>query len=283
MRRMKIKRKSRVGTQKRRSIYLTAGVVITAVFAVLMFIGFIHTPYSPNAMNASEKFMAPSPSHIMGTDNFGRDIFSRVLKGISMTGLVAVSTVAIGGGIGTVIGAVTGYYGGIVDEVIMRINDALNGFPSILLALVIVSIAGPGKYNVIMALGILFIPSFARIVRSEYISLKERDFVKSARLMGVGNLRIIFRHIFPNVLPTLFVTITIGFNNAVLAEAGLSYLGIGIQPPDASLGSMLSDAQSFLFTAPWYAVMPGMTIVLFVLGFSLLAEGIREKMSDEEI
>lgn len=280
---MKIKRKSRVGTQKRRSIYLTAGVVITAVFAVLMFIGFIHTPYSPNAMNASEKFMAPSPSHIMGTDNFGRDIFSRVLKGISMTGLAAVSTVAIGGGIGTVIGAVTGYYGGIVDEVIMRINDALNGFPSILLALVIVSIAGPGKYNVIMALGILFIPSFARIVRSEYISLKERDFVKSARLMGAGNLRIIFRHIFPNVLPTLFVTITIGFNNAVLAEAGLSYLGIGIQPPDASLGSMLSDAQSFLFTAPWYAVMPGMTIVLFVLGFSLLAEGIREKMSDEEI
>ena len=283
MRRMKIKRKSRVGTQKRRSIYLTAGVVITAVFAVLMFIGFIHTPYSPNAMNASEKFMAPSPSHIMGTDNFGRDIFSRVLKGISMTGLVAVSTVAIGGGIGTVIGAVTGYYGGIVDEVIMRINDALNGFPSILLALVIVSIAGPGKYDVIMALGILFIPSFARIVRSEYISPKERDFVKSARLMGAGNLRIIFRHIFPNVLPTLFVTITIGFNNAVLAEAGLSYLGIGIQPPDASLGSMLSDAQSFLFTAPWYAVMPGMTIVLFVLGFSLLAEGIREKMTDEEI
>ena len=283
MRRMKIKRKSRVGTQNRRSIYLTAGVMITAVFAVLMLIGFIHTPYSPNAMNASEKFMAPSRSHIMGTDNFGRDIFSRVLKGISMTGLVAVSTVAIGGGIGTVIGAVTGYYGGIVDEVIMRINDALNGFPSILLALVIVSIAGPGKYNVIMALGILFIPSFARIVRSEYISLKERDFVKSARLMGAGNLRIIFRHIFPNVLPTLFVTITIGFNNAVLAEAGLSYLGIGIQPPDASLGSMLSDAQSFLFTAPWYAVMPGMTIVLFVLGFSLLAEGIREKMSDEEI
>ena len=283
MRRMKIKRKSRVGTQNRRSIYLTAGVMITAVFAVLMLIGFIHTPYSPNAMNASEKFMAPSRSHIMGTDNFGRDIFSRVLKGISMTGLVAVSTVAIGGSIGTVIGAVTGYYGGIVDEVIMRINDALNGFPSILLALVIVSIAGPGKYNVIMALGILFIPSFARIVRSEYISLKERDFVKSARLMGAGNLRIIFRHIFPNVLPTLFVTITIGFNNAVLAEAGLSYLGIGIQPPDASLGSMLSDAQSFLFTAPWYAVMPGVTIVLFVLGFSLLAEGIREKMSDEEI
>lgn len=262
---------------KNKNAYLTAGTVITAVFVVLMLIGIVHTPYEPNAMSGSEKFSPPSFSHIMGTDNFGRDIFSRVLKGISMTGLVAVSTVAIGGSIGTVIGAITGYYGGIIDEVIMRINDALNGFPSILIALIIVSIIGPGKYNVILALGILFIPSFARIVRSEYISLKERDFVKSARLMGAGNMRIIFRHIFPNIRSTLFVTITIGFNNAVLAEAGLSYLGIGIQPPDASLGSMLSDAQSYLFTAPWYAIMPGMTIVLFVLGFSLLAEGIRIK------
>lgn len=266
---------------KKTNAYFIAGSAITTVFVILMLIGLIHTPYDPNAMNGAEKFLAPSFSHIMGTDNFGRDIFSRVLKGISMTGLVAVTTVAIGGSIGTVIGAVTGYYGGAVDEIVMRINDALNGFPSILIALIIVSIIGPGKYNVILALGILFIPSFARIVRSEYISLKERDFVKSARLMGAGNMRIIFMHIFPNVRSTLFVTVTIGFNNAVLAEAGLSYLGIGIQPPDASLGSMLSDAQSYLFTAPWYAIMPGMTIVIFVLGFSLLAEGIRMKTEEE--
>lgn len=266
---------------KRVNAYLIAGAAITAVFVILMLIGLIHTPYDPNAMSGAEKFSSPSFSHIMGTDNFGRDIFSRVLKGISMTGLVAVTTVAIGGSIGTVIGAVTGYYGGVIDELVMRINDALNGFPSILIALIIVSIIGPGKYNVILALGILFIPSFARIVRSEYISLKERDFVKSARLMGAGNMRIIFRHIFPNIRSTLLVTVTIGFNNAVLAEAGLSYLGIGIQPPDASLGSMLSDAQSYLFTAPWYAIMPGMTIVLFVLGFSLLAEGIRIEADKE--
>ena len=253
---------------KKTNAYFIAGSAITAVFVILMLIGLIHTPYDPNAMNGAEKFSSPSFSHIMGTDNFGRDIFSRVLKGISMTGLVAVTTVAIGGSIGTVIGAVTGYYGGAVDEIVMRINDALNGFPSILIALIIVSIIGPGKYNVILALGILFIPSFARIVRS-------------ARLMGAGNMRIIFMHIFPNVRSTLFVTVTIGFNNAVLAEAGLSYLGIGIQPPDASLGSMLSDAQSYLFTAPWYAIMPGMTIVIFVLGFSLLAEGIRMKTEEE--
>ena len=267
---------------KHTNAYFISGAAITVLFIILMLIGLIHTPYDPNAMNGAEKLSSPSFSHIMGTDNFGRDIFSRVLKGISMTGLVAVSTVAIGGSIGTITGAVTGYYGGLVDEIVMRINDALNGFPSILIALIIVSIIGPGKYNVILALGILFIPSFARIVRSEYISLKERDFVKSARLMGAGNMRIIFRHIFPNIRSTLFVTATIGFNNAVLAEAGLSYLGIGIQPPDASLGSMLSDAQSYLFTAPWYAIMPGMTIVLFVLGFSLLAEGIRIEAEREQ-
>lgn len=277
----RMKRKSNSRNSKKTNAYFISGAVITIVFVILMLIGLIHTPYDPNAMSGAEKFASPSLSHIMGTDNFGRDIFSRVLKGISMTGLVAVTTVAIGGSIGTIVGAITGYYGGIVDEVVMRINDALNGFPSILIALIIVSIIGPGKYNVILALGILFIPSFARIVRSEYISLKERDFVKSARLMGAGDMRIIFRHIFPNARSTLFVTITIGFNNAVLAEAGLSYLGIGIQPPDASLGSMLSDAQSYLFTAPWYAIMPGMTIVLFVLGFSLLAEGIRIKAEGE--
>ena len=194
---------------KHTNAYFISGAAITVLFIILMLIGLIHTPYDPNAMNGAEKFSSPSFSHIMGTDNFGRDIFSRVLKGISMTGLVAVSTVAIGGSIGTITGAVTGYYGGLVDEIVMRINDALNGFPSILIALIIVSIIGPGKYNVILALGILFIPSFARIVRSEYISLKERDFVKSARLMGAGNMRIIFRHIFPNIRSTLFVTATI--------------------------------------------------------------------------
>ena len=131
---------------KHTNAYFISGAVITVLFIILMLIGLIHTPYDPNAMNGAEKFSSPSFSHIMGTDNFGRDIFSRVLKGISMTGLVAVSTVAIGGSIGTIIGAVTGYYGGVVDEVVMRINDTLNGFPSILIALIIVSIIGPGKY-----------------------------------------------------------------------------------------------------------------------------------------
>ena len=176
------------------------------------------------------------------------------------------------------IGAFTGYFGGWLDEVLMRFNDAVVSFPSILLALVFISILGPGKYNVILALAVVFIPSFARMTRSEFLSQREMDYVKSARLMGVPHMRIIFVHILPNVLPTVFATAAIGFNNAILAEAGMSYLGIGVQPPDASLGKMLSDAQGYLQSAPWYALAPGLTIVWIVLGFSLFSEGIRRKV-----
>jgi len=209
----------------------------------------------------------------MGCDNFGRDIFSRVLKGMGNTFVIAVCTVSIGIVSGVIVGAFTGYFGGWLDEVLMRINDVLFAFPSILLALVFVSIFGTGKYNVVAALGIAFIPSFARIVRGEFIKYREMDYVKSARLAGVPWYRIIFVHILPNTMPVLLSSIMIGFNNAVLAEAGMSYLGIGVQPPDASLGSMLSESQSYLFSAPWYAAFPGLMIILLVLGFSLMADG----------
>lgn len=157
----------------------------------------------------------------------------------------------------------------------MRINDIVLSFPSILLALIFVSIIGPGQYNIIAALGILFIPSFARIVRSEIIRARELDYVKSAQIMGMGKLRIIFLHILPNGLVSMLTSAAIGFNNAVLAEASMSYLSLGVQPPEPSLGRMLSEAQSFLFNAPWYAIFPGITIILIILGFSLIAEGLR--------
>lgn len=240
-------------------------------------LGFFWTPYDPEAMDNANKLASVSLSHIMGCDNFGRDIFSRVLTGSGTTFLVALGTVSIGTLCGVVIGAFTGYYGGIVDEIFMRINDALFAFPSILLGLVFISLLGSGKYNVIVALGIAFIPSFARIVRSEFIRCKGMDYVKSARLAGAGNLRIMFVHILPNVMTVLSSSIMIGFNNAVLAEAGMSYLGIGVQPPDASLGRMLSEAQTYLFSAPGYAMFPGMVLILMVLGFSLLAEGMKEE------
>ena len=256
---------------------LLLGIIITSIMLLLTFAGFFYTPYDPTKMDSSSKLAGCSFAHIMGWDNFGRDIFSRVLQGLGNTFLIAVATVAIGVVCGVLLGAFTGYFGGWLDEVLMRINDVIFAFPSILLALVFISIFGTGKYNVVFALGIAFIPSFARIVRSEFIKYKDMDYVKSARLAGVGNLRIMFVHILPNTTTVLLSSIMIGFNNAVLAEAGMSYLGIGVQPPDASLGSMLSEAQSYLFSAPNFAIFPGLMIILLVLGFSLIADGLKER------
>ena len=248
------------------------GIAIISFVLLFIITGLFYTPYDPNAMDGTIKNMAPSFSHPFGTDNFGRDVLSRVMEGGRTTFFVALLTVAIGASFGTLIGAFTGYYGGWLDEIIMRINDGLASFPSILLALIVVSLIGPGKYNVIIALGIIFIPSFARVIRSEYITLKERDFVKNAKLMGASDLRIMFVHILPNTKAILLSSLTIGFNNAVLAEAGMSYLQLGVQPPDPSLGRMLSEAGSYLFMAPWCAIFPGIIIVLSVIGFSLINE-----------
>ncbi len=250
---------------KRKKIYspnFIIGLVITGAMLLLILIGFVHTPYDITKMDSAAKLAAPSFKHLMGCDNFGRDIFSRVLKGMGNTFVIAAATVSIGTVCGVIVGAFTGYFGGLLDEVLMRVNDVVFAFPSILLALVFVSIFGTGKYNVIGALGIAFIPSFARIVRGEFIKYREMDYVKSARLV----------HILPNAMPVLTSSIMIGFNNAVLAEAGMSYLGIGVQPPSASLGSMLSESQTYLFSAPWYALFPGLMIILMVLGLSLLAD-----------
>ena len=163
----------------------------------------------------------------------------------------------------------------------MRINDAVFAFPSILLALLFISLLGSGKYHVIIALGIAFVPSFARIVRSEFIRNKNMDYVKSAKLQGAGDFRIMFVHILPNTWPVLLSGLTIGFNNAVLAEASMSYLGIGVTPPDASLGRMLSEAQGYLFTAPWYTVFPGLVVILLILGVGMIGEGIRERIGEK--
>lgn len=260
--------------------YFIAGCLIAGFFVLLGVIGIFWTPYGATEISGSERFMAPGFKHLMGTDNFGRDILSRVMKGLGMTVFVGTFVVFVSGSIGILIGAVTGYFGGIADEIIMRINDAVNGFPSILLALVFISVSGSGKYNVVFSLAIVFIPGFVRIVRSEFIKYKTHDFVKSAKLMGARHKRIMFAHIFPNIISTFMVAAAIGFNNAVLAEAGMSYLGIGLQPPDASIGKMLSDAQGYLFSAPWYALGPGIVLVLFILAFSLLSEGIRRCVHD---
>lgn len=258
--------------------FLYIGGVISALMTALIVMGFFWTPYDPTEMSGG-KFQSPSWEHLLGTDNFGRDIFSRLLDGAGTSFVIAVCVVAIGCAAGILIGSLCGYYGGIPDLILTRICDSITAFPSILLALVIVSVVGGGTYNIILALGILFIPSFARVVRGEFARCRELNYVKSARLMGVSNGRIMFSHILPNTLPVLFSSITIGFNNAVLSEASMSFLGIGIQPPNASLGSMLNDSQSYLRNAPWYALSTGGMIILLVLGFSLLSEGLQRRQS----
>lgn len=262
--------------QRRKSnAYLRAGLILSGILLVLIVIGALWTPYDPDAMMEGPKFQGPSWEHLMGTDKFGRDIFSRVLRGAGATSFIALCTVAIGVVCGTAVGALTGYFGGAADEILMRFNDALTAFPSILLALVIVGILGGGKYNVILALGLVFIPSFARVTRTAFASLRDVNYVKSARLMGASPARVLAVHMLPNILPVLLPALTIGFNNAVLAEASMSYLGIGIAPPDASLGYMLSEAQGMLTSAPWYALCTGGTIVLLVFAVGLLGEGLQ--------
>lgn len=263
---------------KKTNAYLTVGGFMTAVALLVGILGLFWTPYSTTAMSAAEKFAAPSWHHLFGTDNFGRDIFSRVMQGMGTSITISAAVVGISGSVGILLGALTGYFGGIFDEVVMRLTDALNGFPSILLTLVMLSLLGSGKGNLILSLGLVFIPSYVRIVRSEFIRLRDADYIRRARLMGVRPMRILFVHILPNIFNVFWVSVMIGFNNAILAESGMSYLGIGVQPPDASLGKMLSDAQGYLRSAPWYALAPGLAIVWVVLGFSLLSEGIRKKV-----
>ena len=253
------------------------GLILTAAITFVILLGIFWTPYDPEMMQGSLKLKGPSLAHWFGTDQFGRDVLSRVVRGAGSTFLIGVGTTLIGGIGGMILGAVTGYFGGWLDEILMRVNDAAAAFPSVLLALVMISLWGSGTYKVMLALGIAFIPSFARIVRGEFMRLRETDYVLSARLIGVKTPRILFVHILPNILPALLSALAIGFNNAVLAEAGMSYLGIGVQPPDASLGRMLSEAQTYLSGAPWCAVFPGVFLVLLVLGVGLLGEGILDR------
>jgi len=273
-----MKRKE-ISPLRKKDYFLRLGTIITRVMVALILIGMVWQPYSPTAMNASAKSQAPSFLHLFGTDNLGRDILSRIMEGAGTTFFIAACVVLIGFVVGTMIGCLTGYFGGLADVILMRVCDSITAFPSILLALVLVMLCGRGKYQIILILGILFIPSFARVVRGEVSRQRALNYAYSARLMGAGHFRIIFRHILPNIVPVLLPTLSIGFNNAVLAEASMSYVGVGVQKPDTSLGGMLAEAQTYLGSAPWYALFTGLTIILLILGFSMLGEGLSRKDS----
>ena len=262
---------------KKQSIKLYIGLCLAGLILTLILWGLIRAPYDPERMDAAMQLAKSSLKHPMGCDQFGRDLFSRVMVGVRTTLFIAFGTNLIGAVCGTVVGALTGYFGGFIDDILMRFNDVILSSPSILLALVFIALLGPGKYQTMIAMGIVFIPSYARIVRSEFIKYRNMDYVTLVRLMGGNHLRIMFLHILPNAKGTIVTSLIIGFNNAVLCEAAMSFLGIGVQPPDASLGLMLSDAQAYLFARPAYALLVGTVMVMMILSFALLSDSFQEE------
>lgn len=232
-------------------------------------------PYPPNTMGR-DRMAAPNETYWFGTDQFGRDTFSRIVKGSWNSIQVGVIAVAIGLLLGVIIGMIAGYFGGWIDEVLMRISDVVYGFPAILMAILITSILRPGIQNSMIAIGIATIPVFARLTRGSFLSLKERDFVVSAQSLGRSRMGIILKHILPNSMSPILVQASTSFAIAILAEAALSYLGLGTQPPNASWGLMLKEAQNLINRTIWPAIFPGLAIAVAVMGFNLLGDGLRD-------
>ncbi|MBQ3801480.1 MAG: ABC transporter permease [Treponema sp.] len=258
------------------SFELYFGSVLVLLILLLALVSVFYTPYGINAIDTASRSCPPSLAHLAGTDSLGRDIFSRLMTGARFTILVAVSTVALSSLAGSILGLTSGYFGGVADEIIMRVVDALTSFPGILIALVVVTVLDWGKLTIIVALVIMFTPSFTRIVRVGTLKYRETDFVQRCRVYGCSVPRILFLHVYPNVFPLLFPSIIVGLSNAILAESSMSYLGLGIQPPTPSWGWMLSEAQNLVFKSPWYAASTGAVIVLAVVGFNCLGEGLRK-------
>ncbi len=254
------------------------GLVIIALFAIMALFAPVLAPYDPNKQSLTQLLQPPSLQHWLGTDELGRDILSRILYGARVSLSVGVISVGIALVIGVVLGLVSGYFSGWTDTVIGRGTDALLAFPALVLALAITSALGPSLTNAMIAIGVVGIPIYVRLTRGQVLTLKEREFVEGARVAGASSPRIIFRHILPNVTSPIIVQASLGVAFAVLAEAGLSFLGLGVQPPTASWGSMINTGKNYLEMDPWVAIVPGIAIFLTVLGFNFLGDGIRDAL-----
>jgi peptide/nickel transport system permease protein len=254
---------------------LVVGALITALFIGTALLAAVWTPYDPNALSIVDKLQPPSAHHWLGTDQLGRDVTSLIMAGAKNSVGIALLSVLIGAAVGVPIGLVAAARRGILDEVLMRGNDVVFAFPALILAILLTAVFGPGAINAIIAIGIFNIPVFARVTRGGALQLWTRDYTLAARVAGKGWLRISIEHVLPNLTGLLLIQAAIQFSLGVMAEAGLSYVGLGAQPPTPSWGRMLNEAQTLTALAPLLALFPGLAVLLFVLGLNQLAEGLR--------
>jgi peptide/nickel transport system permease protein len=257
---------------------VTFGMVIIALLLFTALFAPLLSPYDPYDQNLDQLLVDPSGQHLLGTDPVGRDILSRVIYGSQNSLMVGIVALFIASSIGMSLGMVAGYFGGWVNITLMRIVDAMMCFPMILLALVIAALLGGGLKNVMLALGVALLPGYARIMCAQVLSVKENDYILAARADGAGNLRIMMRHIFPNCLPPLIVLVTMQLGATILAEAGLSFLGVGIQAPAASWGGMVNEGRQYLLTNPILSFAPGIAIMLTVFSFNMVGDGLRDAL-----
>jgi len=262
---------------------LLVGAALTGGLLAMALIGLAWTPYDPSAIAVEARLQPPSLAHPFGTDHLGRDILSIVMGGAQASIFVALVAVGLGAGLGVPLGLWGAAAGGAVDEIVMRANDILFAFPAILLAIILTAVFGPGAFNAALAIGVFNVPVFARVARSGALPLRAREFVLAARAAGKGRLRISAEHILPNIANLLIVQATIQFALGLLAESGLSFVGLGVAPPAPSWGRLLAESQTFALFAPWVAVFPGLAIFLSVLGLNLLGDGLRDVLDPRAV
>ncbi|MCL0075541.1 nickel ABC transporter permease subunit NikC [Dehalococcoidia bacterium] len=260
--------------RKHRLALIGAAIILVLVFVALL-APFI-APHDPVEQNLGNRLLPPSIEHPSGTDNLGRCILSRLIHGSRVSLQIGIMVVGIASITGVTLGLIAGYRGGLIDELIMRIVDILLAFPGIILALVIAGILGPSLYNVMLALAVVGWTSYARVVRGSVLSVKEKGFVEAVRVLGASDARIMFRHVLPNVMAPVIVMATLGMAHVILAAAALSFLGLGAQPPTPEWGSMLNDGRAFMRTAPHLTIFPGLAIMVTVLAFNFLGDGLRD-------
>jgi peptide/nickel transport system permease protein len=261
---------------RRVNVPLLAGAALVLGIALIAVLAPWLSPLDPTAIDAARRLRPPAADHPFGTDRLGRDVLSRILYGGRVAVVVGAVAVAIGAGAGTTVGLISGYRGGRTDAVLMRVIDGLMAFPTLLLAILIIASLGPGHVQAMTAIGIVLIPTFARLARAQTLVVRQQEFVTAARALGAQEATVLLRHVLPNIAGPLLVQTTVAFSGAVLAEASLSYLGLGTRPPTPSWGSMLQEARDVLFIGPWMAIWPGLAIAAAVLGWNLLGDGLRD-------